>query len=273
MAVGGGNDDIRRHQQLGQLRQQRALAAELARELERVVEGAVGDGDAPHLFFRQVPRREFNRAAGADQQHPLLRQIGKNPSGQGDRGIGDRDRAGANRGFRAHLLGDGKGRLEGLGEGAANEFQLPRQGKGGFDLAENLGLAKHHRIEAGGNLHQMPHDLAILAAVTRLGKLVGGKAVEVRQPFERHAVPGGAVPSVLIREPQIHFGAVAGGDNHHAGHRGQPGGLPQRAGDPRGLESHPLAQGNVRGAVINASDSQLHRDPGFGPKKRKYTKV
>ncbi len=63
-------------------------------------------------LFLQVPGTEFYHVAGADQQCRFLGELGEDLLRQADRRIGHGDRARADGGIGAHLLGDGEGVLK-----------------------------------------------------------------------------------------------------------------------------------------------------------------
>ncbi len=73
-------------------------------------------------------------------------------------------------------------------------------------LAEDLGFAEHHRIEAAGHAEGMARDLAVVQGVGMRAQQGGGHAAALGQPADRvvdRGMVGGAVD----------LGAVAGRDD------------------------------------------------------------
>ena len=71
--------------------------------------------------------------------------------------IGNRGRP--HRGLGAHALGHGEGAGKELIQLTANRADGTGGGVGLFHLAENLGFADHHRIQARGHAEDVPHRI------------------------------------------------------------------------------------------------------------------
>ena len=130
-----------------------------------------------------------------------------------------------------------------------------RHGEGLFDLAQNLRLAHHHRIQAGGHAEQMPHRLLIAMLVEVRSQQ---RRVQAKVPLQKTSQAG----SIRLHRGQ-NLDPITSGDDHafgHSGHGGQGArGLRQivaRDGDP-------LAHLNGRGLVVDADEDQAHCGPNL----------
>ena len=119
-----------------------------------------------------------------------------------------------------------------------------------FHLAENLGLAQHHRIEAGGDAEGVIGGF-LLRQQIQIGFYVARRqAVEVGHPF-------GDVGGFL--SVAVNLGAVAGRKNRRfTRNAAYPGHIGQGLGQNVRRKRHPLADGNRSGMVVNAAGKKLH---------------
>ena len=122
---------------------------------------AVRDDHAADLLRVQVARRELDHLAGADQERRVPLEAREHAPRELDAGGGDRDRARADRGFRAHALGDGEGGLEQAIEQRAGRARLLRRAVGVLELAEDLRLAEDQRVEPGGDGERVAHGVRV----------------------------------------------------------------------------------------------------------------
>ena len=177
-----------------QLRGERLCALERPVEDDR-------DGRAARA---EVPRGELAHSAGADEHdapavealEDLLRE----------RGRGGGDRCGA--------LADGRldaraaSRVEGHAEDAVEERPGRARLEGVAHLPEDLALARHHRVEAGGHAEEMERRRLVGEAVRDRSERLG------RRPREREQRAVGEVgQSVLVLRREVELGAVAGREN------------------------------------------------------------
>ena len=153
--AGGADDDVHPLQFPEDLLQAHGPAVVAARQVDRPLQGAVGDNHLGHALADQVLGRQFGHLPGADEQHPLVRKVAENLARQFHRGVADGHGAGADAGFRAHPLGHGKGLVHQLVEQKTGAAALGRVAVGLLQLAENLRLANDHRVQAGGHQKQV----------------------------------------------------------------------------------------------------------------------
>ena len=121
-----------------------------------------------------------------------------------------------------------------------------------LDLPENLRLAHHHRVEAGGDAEQVPCRLQIGARVDVRGELSGRNAMELgdelRERVRRLAgiVAGG-----------VQLGAVA--RRHHDRFAGGAAlcHLTYRVGQTAGVEVEPLPQLHGRRLMADSDQQQV----------------
>ena len=135
----------------GNVFQRNGVAVEWRNQSVRPLQGAIRHDQATHSVLAQVASNQFNGVARADQQGGALGQISENLLGQPDCGKGHRNRAGADAGVGAHLLGDCKRVLKQPLQSAAERPGAVGGLIGRLDLTEDLRLAQHQRIQPGGN--------------------------------------------------------------------------------------------------------------------------
>ena len=152
-------------------------AAELARRLDRALEGAVGDHQRADALGEQLARRELAHLAGADQQRRLVVEGVEDVARQLDRRRADRHRLLGDAGLGAHALGH----RERLVEAAMQHAPRRADGRGHrvllLQLAEDLRLADDHRVEARGDAEEVAHGLAPVMHVEVRRQRVGVDAV------------------------------------------------------------------------------------------------
>ena len=222
----------------------------------RALLGAVGHQDRAGALLHQMPRGQFAHLARAHQENRASLQRAEDLARQfhGHRGDGDGVRA--DLGLRANLLGGGKGALQQVLELAAHGARGARHGEGLLHLAQNLRLAHHHGVQAGGHAEEMAHGFLVAMLVEVRRQQRGVQAEVALQKAGQIGASGDFHGS-----QQLH--AVAGGDDHalgHAGHGGQgAGGLRQLfAGD-----GDALAQLDGRGLVVHSDEGQGHWGPNL----------
>ncbi len=155
------------------------MGAELFGQLAGPLQGAVGYDDTLDALVVQVPRHQADGLTGADQQRLAAVQIGEDLLGQADRGEGHRHRVLANGGIGAHGLGGAEGGLEQTPEQRPDGAGLTRHGVGRLELAENLRLAQHHRIQPAGHAHHVAHRVMVAVHVGTGAQLFDAQAVVV----------------------------------------------------------------------------------------------
>ena len=241
--------------------------AERARHVDRPVEGAVRDHHRAHALGEELARRELAHRAGAEEERALVRQPVEDAARQLDRGRADRDGPLGDPGLAPDALGDRERAVE-----AAME-DLPR-GAGRrrgrvllLQLAQDLWLAHHHRIEAGGDAEEVAHGLAVGVGVEVSGERGLGHAVLAREEAGQRGAERGGIGSA-----GQHLHPVTGGEDGALGHardRHQPA---ERGLEAPVRERHPLAHLDRRGAVVepDQDDAALHafRTPCRGCRAR-----
>ena len=153
----------------------------------RAIEAAVGDDHAADLLRVQVPRGELDHVAGADQERRVALEAAEDAARELDAGGCDRDRARADGGLAADLLGDGERRLEQPVQQRARGARLLRRAVGVLQLAEDLGLAEDQRIESGSDREDVPDRIRLLDAVQAIGQraAASGRLPRASRPAAR----------------------------------------------------------------------------------------
>ena len=123
-----------------------------------------------------------------------------------------------------------------------------------FHLAEDLGLAQHHRIETGSDAESVVRGILLWQQIEIGLHIARWQAVEVSQPL-RHAI--------RFLRIAVNLGAIAGGENgrfprEYCPPVPRPSHIRQGFRKDIGRESHPLTDGNRRGVVVNAAGEKLH---------------
>ena len=156
-----------------------------------------------------------------------------------------RDGAPRDPGLGAHALGGGRRPRERLRQLGAERAGLLRDGGRLLHLAEDLRLAHHHRVQAGGHAEQMAQRLLLESA----------DGVRRRDWSQR-------LQHVLACRPRIghreDLDAVAGGDQHRLAHPGERLELPQARLDLFRWHGDLLAHRDGRLLVREADAEQRH---------------
>ena len=103
----------------------------------------------------QMPRGQRNRFARADEQRRVLLEALEHGARQSHRRRGDRHGIRADARLRAHALGDRESRLQQAIEIRPGDALIERGAIGIFQLAEDLRLAEHQRVQAAGDGEHM----------------------------------------------------------------------------------------------------------------------
>jgi len=248
-AGGGGNHDVGFGQMPVELGQRQGHAAMASGEILRMGQGAVGDQQALGFRFHQMPSGQFDGLAGTDQQHGRFTEPGKTVLRQAYRDGRHRHRIRADTGIGARALGGGEGLLEQAIQLPAECPGLARGGPRLFHLPEDLRLAQHQRIQAGGDPEQVAHGVAVVMPVQVVVQIVASVRMGGQPVRQCTAVVVGM---------RVQLGAVAGGEQHRLADLRQGTQGRQRRRQSVLGERHFLAQGNRRGLVVDAEDVQAH---------------
>ncbi|SOZ14370.1 hypothetical protein CBM2609_A170033 [Cupriavidus taiwanensis] len=263
-AGGARHHDVELMQALAQVRQAdrvggQALAAELLGQLLAALHSAVGHHDLARLLRGKVGGAQFDHLARANKQHALGRDAFEDPLRQPHRGRGHRHRMRADLGLAAHFLGHREGPLEQLVQVRAERAGFAGGAHRVLELAQDLGLAQHHRIEPAGHAEGVPHGFGLRQRVQVRRQLRGRHVVMLRQPAQ------GVLEAIRARRQHVggtvDFGAVAGGQDGGFG-----AAAPRQVGAQRAQrrldllerKRHPLAQRDGCRSVIDADREQLH---------------
>jgi hypothetical protein len=180
------------------------VSIEVGGETMGALDGTVCNDDPPNTVLVQVAGGQLYGFTGADQERSLGLEVAKDLPCKADGGEGHGHRAVSDSCVRANLLGNGKSVLE----QASQKFPGSTRGTGGlkrrFDLSENLGLAKHHRVQTAGDLQQVRHRVLLHVGVKIGCDAFRFQAVKAAQP-----VPDRFRPQSVQRA--VNLGAVAGG--------------------------------------------------------------
>ena len=204
--AGRSDDDIHIFQVLGQRLEGDGPPVELGGQFLPARQGAVGHDDFPDARLKQMSGGQLGHFSGAHQHGAVLVHVAENALGQLHGRIADGNGAGGNGGFCAHALGYGKGLVQQAVENDAHAVGGNGLAIGSLELAENLGFAQHHGVEAGGYGEQMAHGVEILVNIDIVAQFIhiratgGGPAVQ-------------KLPGRVSRAGGQQFHAVAGGKN------------------------------------------------------------
>ena len=139
--------------------------------------GSIADQDGSGALLHKVARGDLAHLSGAYEENCTPFKRAKDFSRKIDCDGGDGDGIGSDSGFATRFFGGGKGALQKMLKLAGDGSRGARDGKGFFDLAENLRLANHHGIEAGGHAKEMADSflVTILVEVRRKNRGVDAK--------------------------------------------------------------------------------------------------
>ncbi len=212
-------------------------AAELARQLDRVVEGARRHHDGAAAARLQMARDELAHLAGADQHDRLVVESLEDGARQIRRDRRHRHRFPGDAGLGADTLGDRERAVEGLVEDRARGAGTGRRHVLLLHLPEDLRLADHHRIEARRDAEEMADRVAAVVDVE-----VGREGRSLDRPRAREErLDGGRDDRWRLGDPGDDLDAVAGREDRGLVHAGDRLQLPERGRQRRLREREPLA--------------------------------
>src|SRR6266536_2005254 len=142
-----GDDDVRLLELPADLLERDRLRSQPLRELLRPVERPVRDERDPCLPRQQVPGGLLADLAGPDEEDRAAREVAEHLLGERRGRSRDRRWALPDRRLRAHL----PPRVERLAEQPVEQRRGRPRLERGPHLAEDLALARHERVEAGGD--------------------------------------------------------------------------------------------------------------------------
>ncbi len=231
------------------------LAAPSPGHLGRPVRAAVDHGHAPGPLVLEVLERLLGHLAGADDQRPLVVEPLEDLLGEiGDRHAGNAHAALVDRRLAGHAFGGLQGRLKGRVQQRASGPFLGGRLVGLLHLGEDLRLADHHAVQAGGDRKQV---LRRLVARPQTEVLDDRRRLQFVEPGEK----GGQLRSARalgVLAGGVEFHAVAGGKQHGL-HPGKL--LAVSAQGPPGLvgvEGEPFAERDRRVVVAAPNNLEVH---------------
>ena len=173
--------------------------------------------------------------------------------GHGDGGLRDRGDVAADGGVGAGPLAGfervAEEQVEGRAGGALLAGPLPRL----LHLAEDLALAEHRRVEAGGDAEEVGDRRRVVVDVEVVGEVLGGEEGDLGEEVADVLV--GAVEPLGDR---VDLGAVAGGEHHGLGHVRARDQVVQRLRQRGIADGHALEQVERRAAVVQPDDDDGH---------------
>ena len=149
---------------------------------------------------------KFAHLAGADNENRLPFQRSEDLLREFHGHRRDRHGRRPDGGLAAHALGYGKGAAKELVELSANGADGAGRGIGFLDLAENLGFADYHRIQAGGYAKEVANRIFPTEFVEMRVELF---RLQMKVIVQESAEVGGAVGGVRHK-----LNTIAGGDHH-----------------------------------------------------------
>ncbi len=219
------------------------------------VPGPVGHQDLGDPRLGQGGDHPATGVAGTEHQDAPALQRPEAFGGEGDGGLGHRRDVPGDARLCAHPLAD----LEGVAEqhverrpgGALDGRHVPCR----FDLAEDLRLAEHGRVDTGGHTEQVGHGPGVVELVEVVGEVLRGQRTQLGQ--EVADVAHGAV------EPLgrgVDLGPVAGGQHHRLRHVVAAHEVVQGLGHALARHRHPLEEPERDAAVVQPDDDRRHRN-------------
>ena len=229
------------------------------RQQLRALERAIGDRDRLRVLRGEMRGAELDHLAGADEQHVLAGQAAEDALRHPHGGGRHRYRLGADLGRAAHFLGYREGALEQVIQHQAEPAGTAGEPLSLLHLAQDLGLAQHHRIQAAGDAERVPNRARLRQHIGMAPQFVQAQLLFRRDEFLQRQL--GAFR--LVRGT-VQLGAVASRDDRRL-RDPATGGLcelfPQpadRRADLLGHEGDALPHRQRGGAVIQAKSQELH---------------
>ena len=135
----------------------RHTAFERVGQASRSIGGSVAHKDRAGSLLDEVPSGQFAHLARAHQENGAALERSEDFARQVDGHRGDGNGIRSDAGLGADFLGGSKGALQKVLQLPGHRARSTRDGEGLFYLPQNLRLANHHGIEAGGHAEQVVH--------------------------------------------------------------------------------------------------------------------
>lgn len=215
------------------------------------VVGSIGDDEFANSVLCEVPCSQFNGFACANENGGLFAQVFEDALSKPDGGKGYGNGAAADRGIGPDFLGCAERVLKELAEGFSEGPGFGCNLIGRFHLAQNLGLAKDHRIQARCDSEHVSNGGAVLVRVEEGLKVFPFQALLPFKPAEEGL-------GVLCVKAAVEFGSVAGGENGGFFDRRDARKVLQRVNHPLGRKRDAFADRYGGGVVIKTQGDNGH---------------
>ena len=206
----GDDDHVGERQQARQPIPRLGGGPDLPGERPRLLRRSVGHEDPVRPQIAQRLGRQRAHLAGAHQQHGAIPQVSEDLLDQFHRDLGDAAGAPGDLGLAADPLGGGEGPVAEARHERSRALRGGGQAVGLLHLAEDLGLADDHGVEAGRHAEEVTDRVPARVRVEVPFGVGGPLQEEAARLLER-------LPVHVALDP------VAGGDHHGLAHAGPPG--------------------------------------------------
>ena len=251
--AGRADDDIGPLDEVEELLKTDRGAVKRLRQLDGSLVGPVADEDRAGTAPQQVIRREFAHFSGADEENIFSLEAAEDFLGQLHGGIGYGDGRSADGGLPAHFPRHSQGLRDDGVERSVQGADLARDGVGLFHLAEDLGFAEDHRVEARGHSEQVTHD--VLLSVSVEVAFVGSEVAVVAL---REELTNDRLGLHVVRRIRNDLHPVAGRKNQAFEDALAAGQVSQGFHQARFLDVHTLAHFDGRRPVVYPYEAQVH---------------
>ena len=223
--------------------------AQLARHVDRAIEGPVRDHDRADPLSEELPCRQLTHRAGAEEERAPVLEAVEDAARQLDRGRADRDRPLGDPGLAPDALRNRERLVEAPVEDLTRRSHRRGRRVLVLHLAEDLRLADHHRVEAGSDPEEMPDSLAPGVPIE-----VGGEERLGHRVIAREEARERGADRLGIRAAGDHLDPIAGREDRalrHPFHLDQP---PERRLELPVAEREAFAHLHGGAPVVQADD-------------------
>ena len=227
--------------------------AELRGELHRPLQPAAGDGERGGAAALEGLRRLLSDVARADEEDAGRSQPAEDRERQVHGHVRDADLAHGDGRSRADVLGRLERLLEHPVEDGPRRMAGLRRGVRRLDLAEDLGLAEHLRVQADGDLEEVQEGLAPAQVEAELLELGDGKALPPAEGGLHALLREAAGPDAVELDP------VARAQDGELAQLRQRGEVACREAAPASSTDEPLPDLDGRPVVVRPDDEDSRR--------------
>jgi hypothetical protein len=197
----------------------------------------------------EVRATKLDHLAGPDEKHVLARDRRVDALRKLHRGRRHRNGARPDLGLCAHRLRDRERPLKKLVQDEAERAGGFRAFHRLLELAEDLRLAEHHRIETARHSKRVLHRLVLREMIEIRLELLGFHAVVVGEPAHR---------GVRLDAAAVNLGPIAGRNDRGFFHPLAFGEIAKRDDELFSMKHHALAHVERRGVVVQSESEKLH---------------